>query len=89
MPTDCVWTLNRDMNTAIKKAQGELIISWQDYTYAKPDALEKFWFHYKQNPKAVISGVGNKYEDSSLRLLLGKTQEKLLQIHFILAHHSK
>jgi len=69
LPTDCVWTLNRDMNTAIKKAQGELIISWQDYTYAKPDALEKFWFYYKQNPKAVISGVGNKYEDSSFKVI--------------------
>ena len=36
------WTLNQDMNIAIGKAKGELIVSIQDYTAFKPDALEKF-----------------------------------------------
>lgn len=57
------WSLNMAMNKAIAKAKGELIVSWQDYTYAKPDALEKFWFHYQQEPKTLVSGVGNKYMD--------------------------
>jgi hypothetical protein len=62
-PKNCVWTLNRDYNRAIKKAQGELIVSWQDYTFAKPDALEKYWYYYEKEPKTIISGVGNKYQD--------------------------
>ena len=61
----CVWTFNHDMNTAIKKATGELVISWQDYTYAKPDTLEKFWQHYLDNPKAIVGAVGNKYTDDT------------------------
>lgn len=65
IPEGCVWTLNRDYNKAVKKAQGELIISWQDYTFAKPDALEKFWFHYTSEPKTIVSGVGNKYSDDT------------------------
>ena len=59
------WTLNRIYNRLIKEAKGELLVSWQDYTWAKPDALQKFWFHYQNNKKAVVSGVGNKYSDES------------------------
>lgn len=57
------WTLYSDMNFAVKKAQGELIISWQDFTYLKPDALERFWQHYQDNKKSLVSAVGNKYSD--------------------------
>jgi hypothetical protein len=56
-----VWTLNRACNKLVKKAKGELIVSWQDYTFADPDCLEKFWFHYQQEPTHLVSGVGNKY----------------------------
>lgn len=62
-PEGCAWTLNRDYNIALKKAKGQLIISWQDWTYAKPDTLEKFWFHFQHEPKTLITGVGNKYAD--------------------------
>lgn len=65
LPKDCVWTLNRDYNKAIKKAKGELIVSWQDYTFAKPDALEKYWYHYEQEPRTIVSGVGDKYQDNT------------------------
>lgn len=58
-----VWTLNQDYNIAIKKAKGDLIVSWQDYTYAKPDTLQRFWTHYEQEPKTLIGAVGNKYQD--------------------------
>lgn len=65
LPEGCVWSLNRDYNTAIRKAQGELIVSWQDWTYANPDCLERFWTHYQQEPKTLVTAVGNKYDDES------------------------
>lgn len=55
------WTLNQDMNIAIRKANGELIVSIQDYTAFKPDALEKFWNHYEYTQRIVVSGWGDKY----------------------------
>lgn len=60
-----VWTLNKAYNNAIRAAQGELIVSWQDFTYARGDALEKFWNHYAHDRKKVVSGVGNKYSDET------------------------
>lgn len=56
------WTLNRIYNKLIKEAKGELIVSWQDFTFADADALEKFYFHFKNEPKTLITGVGNKYD---------------------------
>jgi hypothetical protein len=55
------WVLNKLYNKMIREAEGELLVSIQDYTSFNPDALSKFWFHYKANPLSVISGVGNKY----------------------------
>lgn len=55
------WTLNHDYNVAIKKSKGELIVSWQDWTFADPETLEKFWFHYQQEPRTFVTAVGNKY----------------------------
>ena len=55
------WTLNRAYNDLIEKAQGDLIISWQDYTFADPDCLEKFVAHFEAEPKTLVSAVGNKY----------------------------
>lgn len=62
-PKGLYWTIYRDYNRAVRKAKGELIVSWQDYTYADPQALEKFWTHYQNEPKTIVTGVGNKYED--------------------------
>jgi len=64
LPGD-VWSLNKDYNKAIRKANGELIVSWQDWTFADPDALEKFWRHYEKDNKVIVSGVGNKYKDDT------------------------
>jgi hypothetical protein len=59
------WSLNRDMNDAIRKSHGKLIVSWQDCTSAGPDTLEKFLFHYQKDPTSIVSGVGNKYSDEN------------------------
>lgn len=61
---DGIWSLNRIYNDLIVKSRGELIVSWQDFTYANPDALEKFWNNY-QATKGAVSGVGNKYADET------------------------
>ncbi len=55
------WAIYKAYNKAVRRAKGDLIISLQDYTYIKPDALEKMWYHYTQEPKTIITGVGNKY----------------------------
>lgn len=60
-PEGCVWTFNRDMNTALKKAQGELVVSYQDKIWMHPTGLEKFWEAYKATGQCV-SGVGHIYQ---------------------------
>lgn len=72
LPKDCVWQLNYDYNRAVEKAKGDLIVSWQDYTYAKPDTLEKFWKHYQDEPKTLVGAVGNKYADESWSVMTWK-----------------
>jgi hypothetical protein len=59
------WTVYREYNRAVQSARGDLIVSWQDFTYAGPDTLEKFWAHYQDDPKVLVSAVGNKYEDDT------------------------
>ena len=59
------WSLYRIYNKMLKKARGDLIISLQDFTYMKPDALQCFWGHYMNNPKSIIGAVGNKYTDDN------------------------
>lgn len=60
-----VWALNKAYNKAIRVAKGDLLVSWQDYTFADPDALEKFWFHFQKDPRVFVSGVGGKYKDDT------------------------
>ncbi len=57
------WDLNRSMNLLIKESVGDLIVSVQDYTFINPEALEKFAFYYERNPKSIISGIGDKYDE--------------------------
>ena len=59
------WSIYKAYNEAIRHAKGDLIITWQDYTYTKPDTLERFWAHYLREPKTIIGAVGNKYEDDT------------------------
>lgn len=56
------WTLNRIYNKLLKKAKGELIVSYQDYIWITPLGLEKFWVAYKKTG-GCITGVGHIYSD--------------------------
>jgi len=61
--TEGFWTLNRIYNKLFRRAQGELIVSWQDWIWTKPDGLGKFWRNYETtDKKAIITGVGDQYE---------------------------
>lgn len=63
-PGNC-WSLNADYNSAIKRSKGDLIVSWQDWTFADPTCLEKFWYHFTKEPKTLVTAVGNKYTDDT------------------------
>ena len=71
-----VWNLNYDYNRAIERSKGDLIISWQDWTYARPDALEKFMFHFKEEPKTLVTAVGNKYSDDTWSVVMWQDPRK-------------
>ena len=60
-PEGYFYQLNYDYNQAVKKAKGELIISYQDMIEIRPDCLERFWEHYKTNAKAIVGAVGDQY----------------------------
>lgn len=69
------WDLNYSYNQIFRKAQGELLVSYQDWIWVPPDGLEKFWVAYEETGKeAVISGVGDQYESVNK---WGKPQVKI------------
>ncbi len=59
---DGYWSLNRIYNKLVSAAQGELIITWQDWIWVPSEGLQKFVDASIQYPNAVISGVGDQYE---------------------------
>lgn len=63
------WTLNRIYNQLFRKAKGEIIVTWQDYIWAPPEALQKFVAAVKRT-FSPVSGVGDQYAkvDELLRL---------------------
>lgn len=61
------WSLCKAWNLAYSKAQGKLIVNIQDLIWFPPDMLEKFWFHYQRNPKALVTAVGHQYQDTDAR----------------------
>ena len=67
-----VWSLNHDYNLLVKKAKAPLLITWQDYTYAKPDTLERFYQHFKDEPKTLVTAVGNKYTNDTWTVMTWK-----------------
>jgi hypothetical protein len=71
-PEGLYWTVYRDYNRGIKRCKGDLIISWQDYTYTKPDTLERFYNHFLQEPKTIVGAVGNKYSDDTWTVMTWK-----------------
>lgn len=62
------WTLNRMMNELIKKSEGELIVSWQDFTYGDKNLLERLWKRYNDDNQSLVSILGNKYYDETFGL---------------------
>lgn len=58
-----VWDLNYSYNRMLEQSEGDLIVSWQDYTFADSDILWKLWKYYLDNPKMLVSVLGNKYPD--------------------------
>jgi hypothetical protein len=56
------WNLSEKLNRGVAYSQGELVVFLQDYIWLTSDALQQFWDRYQQEPKAIISGVGHKYQ---------------------------
>jgi len=54
------WDLNYSYNRMIEKSNNNIIISWQDNIWAKPDALSKF-FETVKAVNAPVSGIGDQY----------------------------
>lgn len=56
---DINWTGEQDLNKAynrlLKRAKGELIVSLQDYIKIEPDALQRLWGAYQENPDTFIT----------------------------------
>jgi len=55
------WTLNRAYAALIKSAKGDIIVSWQDSIWAKPDTLQRF-LRSIEDTGGVVSGVGDQYD---------------------------
>lgn len=66
------WTIYKSYNQMLRQAKGTLITTFQDYTYTKPDTLERFWNHYLAEPKTIVGAVGNKYTDDTWTVMSWK-----------------
>lgn len=55
------WDLNLSYNQLFRESTAQIIVTWQDWIYAEPDALEKFVDNVLKT-NAVVSGVGDQYE---------------------------
>lgn len=47
--------LNAAFNRLIKRAKGELIVFYEDYTRILPDGLERFWKAYQDHPGTLFT----------------------------------
>lgn len=59
---DGFWSLNRIYNKIFKECRGTVIVSLQDWIHIPPRGLEAFLEAFKEVGEAVISGVGDQYE---------------------------
>lgn len=64
---DINWTgkhdLNASYNRMLNRAQGELIVSVQDFIEFEPDYLQKFWDAYQEYPDTFFTApVGKKHD---------------------------
>ena len=47
--------LNNSFNKMIKRAKGELIVFYEDFTKIMPDALERWWKAYQEHPEVLFT----------------------------------
>lgn len=57
------WSLCKAWNLGYATAKGELVVNIQDMIWFPPDTLERFWIHYQNNPRSLVTGVGDHYSD--------------------------
>jgi hypothetical protein len=55
--------LNKSFNKMIQRAQGELLVFYQDYIKIGPDGLQKFWDAYQDNKNDFITAPVGKVSD--------------------------
>jgi len=55
------WTLCKGWNKAYAHAKGGLVVNIQDGIWFPPDILSKFWFHYQNQPRILVSAIGHQY----------------------------
>lgn len=64
------WTgevdFNASMNRALKRAQGELVVSVQDFITLPPNGLELFWNAHKEKPAFYTAPVGQTLDDKDI-----------------------
>lgn len=58
-----VYDFNAAMNRMLRRAKGELIVSFQDYTKVLPDYLEKWWNAYQLHPRAFMTAPIGKVDN--------------------------
>jgi len=58
---DGFWSLNRIHNKLFKVTRGELVVSYQDWIWTSPSALQSLWDAYKATG-GCVSGVGDQYD---------------------------
>lgn len=54
--------LNQAFNKMIRRAKGELIVFYEDYTKIRPDGLERFWKAYQENPGTLFTAPLGKVD---------------------------
>ena len=56
------WSLCKGWNQAYARTKGELIVNIQDGIWFPPDVLSRFWFHYQNQPRILVSAIGHQYD---------------------------
>lgn len=64
-PRGLYWQVYRQYNECLRHANSPLIVSFQDYTYCRPDTLQRFYDHYELEPKTIVGAHGDKYVDET------------------------
>jgi hypothetical protein len=56
------YNLSKAMNALYKASKGDLLVQITDWIYFPPDTLERLWSHYQDNPKGLVTAVGDQYD---------------------------